>query len=107
MQGLRLAISYLYSYLNPLEFTDLEVEKKYFESNPTAGRFYNKLITGTLLKPPQDDLGLIKVCVCAKLQEPASICFSSFIIMQIAIRTRHVSINDNPSLFAYFLCRTL
>ena len=51
------------SYLNPFEFSDLEIERKYFESNPSIGKFYNKLITGTLIKPPQDDPGLIKVGV--------------------------------------------
>ena len=62
LQCLKFAI-FMHSYLNPFEFPDLEVEKKFFKSNPTAGKFYNKLITGTVYKPPQDDLGLIKVCV--------------------------------------------
>jgi hypothetical protein len=53
--------SYTCSYLNPLEFPDLEVERKYFKANPKTGKFYNKLITGTLIKPPQDDIGFIKV----------------------------------------------
>ena len=55
---------HVYSYLNPLEFSDLEIERKFFESNPTVGKFYNKLITGTLDVPPQDDPGLIKVSLC-------------------------------------------
>ena len=65
-------LAYTCSYLNPFEFSDLEVERKYFESNPSIGKFYNKLITGTLIKPPQDDPGLIKVsamhaCMCVKV----------------------------------------
>ena len=55
-----------YSYLSPVEFFDLEIEEKFFKTNATAGRFYNKVIIGTLFVPPQDDPGLIKVRLCAK-----------------------------------------
>ena len=60
-------MNFAYSYLSPLEFSDLDIEKKYFETNLTVGTFYNKMIIGTLLVPPQDDLGLIKVCLHAKI----------------------------------------
>ena len=44
-----------------MEFSDLEIEEKFFKTNVTVGRFYNKMIIGTLIVPPQDDSGLIKV----------------------------------------------
>ena len=49
------------SYLNPLEETDLQIEKKYFEKNASAGKFVNKVIVGSEIPPPQNDLSLIKV----------------------------------------------
>ena len=32
------------SYLNPFEYKDEEIEKKFFESNPHLGIYYNKII---------------------------------------------------------------
>eukprot|EP00731_Ephydatia_muelleri_P021440 Em0014g31a len=48
------------SYLNILERSDLEIEEAFFKDNPSKGQFYNKVIVGTEITPPQDDQGLIK-----------------------------------------------
>ena len=55
------------SYLNDFEYKDLEIERKYFESNPSLGTFSNRVIIGALDAPPQNDTGLIKVCLSLPL----------------------------------------
>ena len=34
----------LYSYLNPFEFTDEDVELQFFKGNPSLGKYYNWII---------------------------------------------------------------
>lgn len=48
------------SYLNIFEEKDLKIEKDFFKSNPDRGRFYNKVIVGTVIVPPVDHLDFIK-----------------------------------------------
>eukprot|EP00118_Oscarella_pearsei_P017023 m.167312 g.167312 ORF g.167312 m.167312 type:complete len:263 (+) comp38929_c1_seq8:251-1039(+) len=48
------------SYLNPLEFKDENIERKFFESNPIKGTFVNWIIVGNLLSPQGMDAKDIK-----------------------------------------------
>ncbi|CAI8033198.1 hypothetical protein GBAR_LOCUS18717 [Geodia barretti] len=48
------------SYLNIFEESDLEIERKFFESNPELGKLENRVIIGSFLPPPQEDPDLIK-----------------------------------------------
>jgi hypothetical protein len=48
------------SYLNIFEESDLEIERRFFESHPELGKFDNRVIIGSFLPPPQEDLSLIK-----------------------------------------------
>ena len=50
-----------FSYLNIFEEKDLRVEKEFFSTNPSLGKFDNKWIVGTLLPPPENDTSLIEV----------------------------------------------
>ena len=52
---------YFLSYLNVFEYFDLKIEKDFFESHPNLGQLYNKVIAGSVIPPPQDDLTVIKV----------------------------------------------
>lgn len=50
-----------YSYLNIFEEADMKIERDFFKKNPNRGTFYNRLIVGTVIPPPQDKLSLVKV----------------------------------------------
>ncbi|XP_062501413.1 uncharacterized protein LOC134178556 [Corticium candelabrum] len=41
----------LYSYLNPFEFTDEDVELQFFKGNPSLGKYYNWIIVGDVVDP--------------------------------------------------------
>ncbi|XP_065920115.1 uncharacterized protein [Dysidea avara] len=56
------------SYLNVFEEKDYMVEKKFFEANPNKGTLYNKIIVGSLIPPPQNDLTLTKDTVKAYVE---------------------------------------
>ena len=58
-----ISMIFFYSYMNVFEEQDLKIEKDFFSSNPNLGQFHNRVITGALFPPPQDDTNLIKVCV--------------------------------------------
>ena len=49
------------SYLNIFEGHDLKTEEEFFKANPDVGKFYNKVIIGTVIPPPQHEPSLIKV----------------------------------------------
>ena len=47
--------------MNIFEEKDLNVEKDFFSSNPSLGKFHNRWIVGTLIPPPENDTTLIEV----------------------------------------------
>ena len=49
------------SYLNIFEGHDLKTEEDFFKAHPDVGKFYNKVIIGTIIPPPQHEPSLIKV----------------------------------------------
>lgn len=54
----------LCSYLNIFERKDLEIERKFFQSNHSVGEFYNLVVVGCEISPPNEVMKceLIKVC---------------------------------------------
>ena len=49
------------SYLNIFEGHDLKTEEEFFKAHSDVGKFYNKVIIGTIIPPPQHEPSLIKV----------------------------------------------
>ena len=53
--------------MNVFEDKDLSVEKEFFGTNPSLGKFHNRWIVGTLIPPPENDTSLIKVLILAQI----------------------------------------